>query len=88
VLRAFVTHQPHHAGELSLCLNPDGSYTLTDDSDSRVEYGPCAPERLLSMLVGLSPARLTVYDLSGGGREALTEALSRVFAGRVQFYRG
>ncbi len=87
VLRAFVQIQPSQLGEISLCLNPDGSYTITDESDARVEYTACSPERIVSILVGLAPARLTVYDLSGGQREPLNEALSRVFAGRVRFFR-
>ena len=87
VLRAFVQLQPPQIREISLCLNPDGSCTLTDASDTRVEYAACPQDQLVSLLVSIAPARLTVYDLSGGQRDALTEALSRVFAGRVRFYR-
>ncbi len=87
VLRTFVEAKPSYLGEVSLCLHPDGGYTLTDDSDARIEYKAIAPERMISILVGLSPSLLTVYDLSGGEKEGLTEALSRVFAGRVRFFR-
>lgn len=86
-LSAFVHTQKPLAGELSICLNPDGSCTLTDDSDARIEYVDCSEDGVLSLLVGMAPAFLTVYDLSGGAGARLTDALRRVFAGRVRIYR-
>ena len=86
-LGAYLQAQRPKAGELALCLHPDGSCTLTDDSDARIEYLDCSEDGVLSLLVGMAPARLTVYDLSGGAADRLTGALRRVFAGRVRIYR-
>lgn len=75
-----------HIGELSVCLNPDGSCTLTDDSDVRIEYVDCSEEGILHLLMSMAPDRLTVYDLSGG-RSSLPETLACVFAGRIRLFR-
>ncbi len=88
VLRAFVQVKPTRVREVSLLLHPDGSCTLTDESDARIDYDAAAdPDRLISMLVDLAPERLTVYDLSSEDGSELTEMLARVFAGRVRFVR-
>ncbi len=87
VLSAFVQLQAPRISELSICIHPDGSCTLTDDSDACIEYVDCSEDGIVSMLVGMAPARLTIYDLSGGSGKGLTEALRRVFAGRVKVYR-
>lgn len=73
-------------GEISVCLNPDGSCTLTDDSDVRIEYVDCSEEGIVRLLMSMAPERLTVYDLSGG-RSHLAETLTHVFAGRVRVFR-
>ncbi len=87
VLAAFYRLAPSRVRELSLILNPDGSCTLTDDSDARIDYENCTSEGVISMLVGLAPERITVYDLSGGTGDALLELVSRVFCGRVRLFR-
>ena len=87
VLSAFVKLQAPRISELSICIHPDGSCTLTDDSDACIEYVDCSEDGIVSMLVGMAPARLTIYDLSGGSGRRLTDALRRVFAGRVKVYR-
>ena len=73
-------------GEISVCLNPDGSCTLTDDSDVRIEYVDCSEEGIVRLLMGMAPERLTVYDLTGGN-SSLAETLVHVFAGRVRVFR-
>ncbi len=85
LLRAL-SPQEESAGELSICLHPDGSCTLTDESDACIEYVDCSEEGILSLLVGMAPSRLTVYDLSGGS-SGLAETIARVFSGRVRIYR-
>lgn len=87
VLKAFVQVKPSRIREVSLLLHPDGSCTLTDESDARIDYDSCDPDRLVGVLVELAPERLTVYDLSGQGNSPLAEMLARVFAGRVRFVR-
>ena len=83
----FVACKQPGIGELSVCIHPDGSCTLTDDSNARIEYVDCSDDGIVSLLVGMAPARLTVYDLSCGAGEPLANALRRVFAGRVRIYR-
>ena len=68
-------------------MNPDGSCTLTDDRDSRIDYDRCTGDGVMSVLVGLSPERITVYDLSGGVSAGLAETLVRVFEDRVRVYK-
>ena len=43
---------------------------------------------LISLLVGMAPARLEVYDLSNGARQELVEALTGIFSGRICLYTG
>ncbi|MDL2218312.1 putative sporulation protein YtxC [Christensenellaceae bacterium OttesenSCG-928-M15] len=88
VLRAFVDVKPARVQEVSLLLRPDGSCTLTDDSDARIDYEVCDPDRLVSVLVDLAPEKLTVYDLGDENSQALLEMLRRVFPERVKFVRG
>lgn len=83
----FVAQRRPGIGELAVCIHPDGSCTLTDDSNARIEYVDCSDDGIVSMLVGMAPARLIVYDLSCGAGEPLANALRRVFAGRVRIYR-
>lgn len=87
VLSAFVQLQPPRIKDVSVILNPDGSCTLTDDMDSRVDYEKCTGDGVVSVLVGLAPERITVYDLSGGKSTMLAEILIRVFEDRVRFFK-
>jgi len=81
---------PPHGGEIYLVLNPDGSCTLTDDLDSRIRFEDPESGSLLNALLGLSPTRITIYDLSGGDGE-LGESLARsllcVFPDRVHYFK-
>lgn len=86
-LSAMVAFERPRIGELSLCINPDGSCTLTDDSDARIEYMDCSDDGIVSLLIGMAPTFLTVYDLSGGAGKSLTDAIRSVFAGRVRVFR-
>lgn len=85
VLRAFVEVKPSRVRDLSLLLHPDGSCTLTDESNARIDYEYYDPDRLVSVLIDLAPERLTVYDLSEEEGNALTDILKNVFAERVRF---
>jgi len=86
MLRAYASDRPPNVGEISVCLHSDGSCTLTDDTDACIEYVDCSEDGILRLLISMSPARLTVYDLSGG-TSGLPEALMQVFAGRIRIYR-
>lgn len=87
ILGAFVNLQPPRVKEVSLCIHSDGSYTLSDDTNVRIEYEPGCRDGLIRALVNLSPERITVYDLSGGTADDLSAALKRVFVGRIRVYR-
>ena len=87
VLGAFVEMQPPRMGEIAICLHPDGSCTLTDDSDARIEYVDCSEDGIVGLLVSMAPERLVVYDLSCGNGKHLADTIARVFSGRVQVYR-
>lgn len=87
VLSAFVQLQTPRIKDVSVILNPDGSCTLTDDMNSRVDYDKCTDDGVVSILVGLAPERITVYDLSGGKNTMLAEVLIRVFEDRVRFFK-
>lgn len=86
VLSAFVQLRSPQVRDVYIVLNPDGSCTMTDDQDSRIDYARCTGDGVMSVLVGLAPERITVYDLSGGMAQDLAEALKRVFEDRVRIY--
>ena len=53
-----------------------------------MEYVDESGEGILSLLIGMAPARLIVYDLSGGARRELVRALTEIFSGRLCLYTG
>ena len=53
-----------------------------------MEYVDESGEGIISLLIGMAPARLFVYDLSGGARTELVHALTEIFSGRVCLYTG
>lgn len=86
-LRRFAETRKSRVGSLSVCIHPDGTITLSDGSDVRIEYVDCAPDGILQLLVNMAPGKLTVYDLSGDEKNRLTEAILKVFGDRVKLYR-
>lgn len=87
ILTAFVRIQKPQIDCVYIILNPDGSCTLTDDMDMRVRYAHDMGDGVVSLLVGLAPERITVYDLSGGRSDMLTDILLRVFEDRVKYFK-
>ena len=88
LLRLLLNERPPRCPSLRLCLHGDGLCSLSDGAELRVEYVDETGEGILSLLVGLAPARLIVYDLSGGARRELVHALTEIFSGRVCLYTG
>ena len=86
-LRRFAESRKAKVSSLSVCIHPDGTITLSDDGDVRIEYVDCAPDGILQLLVNMSPGHLTVYDLSGEEKNRLAEAILKVFGDRVKLYR-
>ncbi len=92
VLSALVRMQKPRIREVSLILHADGSCTITDDTDARIECEGCgaaagAGSELVNLLVALAPERIIVYDLSCGRCAELSAALLQVFEDRVSFFR-
>ena len=86
-LKRFVNGRESRVAALSVCIHADGTITLTDDADVRIEYVDCAPDGILQLLVNMAPGQLTVYDLSGDEKNRLTQAILTVFGDRVKLYR-
>ena len=90
VLSVLVRLQQPRIREVSLILHADGSCTITDDTDARIECEGCgaaAGNELVNLLVALAPARIVVYDLSCGRCAELSQVLLQVFEDRVSFFR-
>lgn len=87
VLELYTESCGSRISELQLCIHADGTCTLTDDSQIRIEYVDCSIEGIVSLLVNMAPKRLIVYDLSGSSENRLTEAIAKVFCGRVKIYK-
>lgn len=87
VLAAFIQLRAPRSSEVCVILNPDGSCTFTDDNEVRIDYEKCTDDGIMSVLVGLAPKRITVYDLSGGKSRDIAQNLIRVFDGRVKFFK-
>ena len=88
VLRLLLNARPPRCPSLRLCLHGDGLCSLTDGEELRMEYVDETGEGIISLLIGMAPARLFVYDLSGGARKELVHALTEIFSGRVCLYTG
>ena len=88
VLRLLLNARPPRCPSLRLCLHGDGLCSLTDGEELRMEYVDETGEGIISLLIGMAPARLFVYDLSGGARTELVHALTEIFSGRVCLYTG
>jgi hypothetical protein len=88
VLRLLLDQRPPRCPSLRLCLHGDGLCSLSDGGEFRMEYVDESGEGIISLLIGMAPARLFVYDLSGGARTELVHALTEIFSGRVCLYTG
>ena len=88
VLRLLLNARPPRCPSLRLCLHGDGLCSLSDGGELRMEYVDESGEGIISLLIGMAPARLIVYDLSGGARRELVHALTEIFSGRVCLYTG
>ena len=88
LLRLLLNERPPRCPSLRLCLHGDGLCSLSDEGSLRMEYVDESGEGILSLLIGMAPARLIVYDLSNGARRELVKALTEIFSGRVCLYTG
>ena len=72
--------------EVSLMLFPDETYTVADDIGRRIEGCRISPACIVSVIISLSPDRLTVYDMTGGNSKKLIRTIGRVFGNRAKIY--
>lgn len=87
VLASFAQMQSPRTKEVCLVLNADGSCTLTGAGGARINCENTGREGLISILLGLAPESIIVYDLSCGRGALLCEVVSRVFRERVRLFR-
>lgn len=88
VLQLMLLNRPPRCRTLRLCLHGDGVCSLSDGEELHMEYVDESGQGIISLLVGMAPARLLVYDLSGGRRQGLVTALTEIFLGRMCLYTG
>ncbi len=86
-LASFARMQQPRTKEVCLVLNADGSCTLTGAGGARINCDNTGREGLISILLGLAPEEIIVYDLSCGRGTLLCEVVSRVFRERVRLFR-
>lgn len=87
VWASFAKMSPSRISQVTVILHPDGSCTLTDESDSRIDCSKCTFDGIVSVLVGLAPEHITVYDMSAGENRGMAELLVRVFEDKVRFLK-
>lgn len=86
LLGLFAELQTPNIGEVNVVLHPDGSCTLTDSGDVRIDCAPGSNDGVVSMLVGMSPERIVIYDLSYDACDELIDAIRKIFGAKVSFY--
>lgn len=88
LLGLFGAARPEACGDVSVMLNPDGSCTIrgkrsADAEDFRIDCAPGSNEGVLSMLSGLAPERILLYDFSFGRCESLRAGIELLFGSKV-----
>lgn len=84
-LAEFARAQSARMGEVTVVLNADGSCTLSALNGERLNCGD--KSGLVSVLLGLAPSSIMIYDLSCGKSCQLYELISRVFGERAKLFR-
>lgn len=87
VWASFARMSPSRMEQVNVILHPDGSCTLTDETDSRIDCSKCTFDGIVSLLVGLAPEHITVYDMSAGENKGMAEMLLRVFEDKIRFLK-
>ncbi len=86
LLKAFVSIPSDDIGSVNLILQPDGSCTLTDACELRVDCSPGSEDEMLELMIDIAPERITVYDLSMGVFSEFKKKLKRIFGERVEVF--
>ncbi len=87
LLSSFIHLQEPRMENIYIVLHPDGGCTLTDDYDARIHYTSGSEDGIISILISLAPAHITVYDLSGGRSATLAQVLLRIFEDKVKYFK-
>lgn len=86
LLKVFISLPSEETVGVNLILQPDGSCTLTDSNDLRVDCAPGNEKEMLEFITGITPERITVYDLSMGLFNEFKSELRRTFGERVEVF--
>lgn len=86
LLSLFTELSPPNEQEITLILHSDGSCTLTDNDNLRIECALNSDDGVLSMLIGMSPRKILIYDLSCGHFDAMKATIKLIFGPRVECY--
>lgn len=86
LLKVFISLPSEENVGVNLILQPDGSCTLTDSNDLRVDCAPGNEKDMLEFITGITPERITVYDLSMGLFNEFKSELRKAFGERVEVF--
>lgn len=79
LLKAFIDIPCDDVGNVSLMLQPDGSCTLTDSQELRIESSPGCEDEMLELIISMSPSKITLYDLSRGALGGFVDSIKSIF---------
>ncbi len=79
LIGSFAELNAPKTSEVRIILHPDGSSTIVGDNDMRIDCASGNDAGVVNMLIGMAPARVTIYDLSLGKCNSLREAIQNAF---------
>ena len=83
-LGMFSDVRPTDGTDVLVILQPDGSCTVTDGDKLRIDCAPNSNEGVLSMLTGMAPSHITLFDFSNGACDKLCRAICLLFGTHVE----
>lgn len=84
ILGLFSDVRPTDGTDVLVILQPDGSCTVTDGDKLRIDCAPNSNEGVLSMLTGMAPSHITLFDFSNGMCDKLCRAICLLFGTHVE----
>ena len=84
ILGLFSDVRPADGTDVLVILQPDGSCTVTDGDKLRIDCAPNSNEGVLSMLTGMAPSHITLFDFSNGKCDKLCRAICLLFGTHVE----
>ncbi|MCH5278315.1 MAG: hypothetical protein J1E60_00820 [Christensenellaceae bacterium] len=86
LLGMFTELRAPATGAVTIIMHPDGSSTITDENEVRIDCAQGNDGGVLSMLIGMAPEKIYIYDLSRGRNSNLKESIKTLFGSRVSCY--